>query len=474
MNAMNSQNLKISDKTFYKFSNFIFKECGINLQIAKKIMLSSRLSKRLKTLNFNSFEEYYDYLGTPYGRSQELSLMIDAVTTNKTDFFRESKHFSYLTQAIIPDLIESDKYQTWKKFNIWSAGCSTGEEPYTIAMVLSELEQKYRNISFSILGTDICLKALNKAVNGIYHHDQIDPIPGAFRKKYLLKSKDNASDLVRITPQLRSKIEFKRLNFMDANYKLENSMDVIFCRNVLIYFDKQTQETILKKLCNNLSNGGYLFTGHSETLSGFNLPLTPIFQTIYKKHTSDSDQTFKKERKKVYLHIGELYASRFPCVIRTVLGSCVAVCLFDPKTRIGGMNHIFLPGKADLKYFDSSARYGINAMELLINKIVKLGGVRKRFVAKVFGGSGMIPSFSENIGQRNIEFAVSFLKMENIPTISHSLGGNDGRVILFYPDTGDVFVKKIQSNKTRIVFEEQKNLKKIQKMIETTGDVTLF
>ncbi len=192
-------------------------------------------------------------------------------------------------------------------------------------------------------------------------------------------------------------------------------------------------------------------------------------------------------KKEVSIHIGELYASKKPAVVHTLLGSCVAVCLFDPIRRIGGMNHILLPGNGDLprqgastaeaKPFSDSSRYGINAMELLINTIMNLGGNRNRLVAKAFGGGHILAGISEENGpgQKNIRFVLEFLKVEGINLISRNLGGYNSRRIYFHTDTGDVFLKRIATvHLARIAAEEQKRLKQIEKEIKKPADVTFF
>lgn len=192
-------------------------------------------------------------------------------------------------------------------------------------------------------------------------------------------------------------------------------------------------------------------------------------------------------KKEVSIHIGELYASKKPAVIHTLLGSCVAVCLFDPIRQIGGMNHILLPGNGDLprhgastagaKPFSDSIRYGINAMEFLINMIMNLGGNRNRLAAKAFGGGHILSGIPEKNGpgQKNIQFVLEFLKVEGIKLISRNLGGYDSRRIYFHTDTGDVFLKRIAPvNLARIVIDEQKHLRRIEKEVKKPGDVTLF
>lgn len=182
-------------------------------------------------------------------------------------------------------------------------------------------------------------------------------------------------------------------------------------------------------------------------------------------------------KKIIRIHIGDYYASRDGRIIYTLLGSCVAVCLWDPVARIGGMNHILMPGKADLKQFDVSARYGINAMELLINRIMNLGGSRKRLVAKIFGGARTLVTIPEthSMGPRNAEFVMEFLKSESIPIRGKDVGGQRSRRIFFHTDTGDVFLKRGSLlDVTALVKLEKKMQRTVKKESQDYGDVTLF
>jgi chemotaxis protein methyltransferase CheR len=273
----------LSMKEFDTLSRFIYEKCGIRMPPIKKIMLETRLRKRLRALGIKNFTEYCDFLFSKKGFHDELIHMIDVVTTNKTDFFREDSQFIYLTQTVVPELAELYDTGISRKLKVWSAGCSTGEEPYTLAMILSEIEDQFQKIDFSIFATDISTQVLDKAVLGIYEFDRIKPIPLGLRKKYLLKSKDSSKALVRISSELRRFVSFKRLNFMDDEFGISESFDVIFCRNVIIYFDKQTQAELVPKLCNYLNMGGYLFLGHSETILNIDLPMIQVAPSTYKK-----------------------------------------------------------------------------------------------------------------------------------------------------------------------------------------------
>ena len=272
-------------KEFEQFSTLIYDEVGIKMPPAKKTMLEARLQKRLKALGMHSFQEYADFIFSPVGREQEIIHLIDVVTTNKTDFFREPQHFDFLVREALPTLQQQYGVgeSPLRPFKIWSAGCSTGEEPYTMAMVLSEYAAANPGFKFSILASDICTQVIQKASSAVYTEDRIDTIPLAMKKKYLLRSKDRSKGLVRIAPELRSCVQFKRVNFMDDHFGIEEHQDAIFCRNVVIYFDKPTQSELMRKFHRQLTPGGYLFIGHSETLNGLGVPFTQVANTVYRK-----------------------------------------------------------------------------------------------------------------------------------------------------------------------------------------------
>jgi chemotaxis protein methyltransferase CheR len=273
--------LPFSDKLFNQFSQLIYSNLGIYLAPNKKVMLQARLTKRLRNLNLSSFEEYFAYVTSDEGLKSEMPNMVNAVTTNKTDFFREPKHFKYLTDVVLPEFYQKSNN---RKFKIWSAGCSIGAEPYTMAMLLQEFSLKNAGFRFAILSTDISTEVLDIARNGIYQYEMAHTIPKALCKKYLLKTKDiQKQPFIRIVPELRQRIKFKQINLMDEYYPVATDIDVIFCRNVFIYFDRQTQERVIRRLCHHLRSGGYLFIGHSETIRIKNPPFTNVSSTIFRK-----------------------------------------------------------------------------------------------------------------------------------------------------------------------------------------------
>ena len=273
---------QLSDNDFRKFSAYIYDACGIKLPPIKKTMLSARLQKRLRHLKMNSCSTYLEYVLSPQGQAQELHHLIDVVSTNKTDFFREAQHFEALTSVVLPEYFSRLRHST-RPLRVWSAGCSSGEEPYTIAMVLDDFFRKYPGRTFSILATDICTQVLDKAREAIYTNEDIQPVPPPFKHRYLMRGKGNRKGSYRVVPELRSMVNFQRLNFMDQEFHIREKIDIIFCRNVIIYFDRPTQEKVLNRLCRYLNPGGFLFMGHSETLNGLRVPLVQAAPTIYRR-----------------------------------------------------------------------------------------------------------------------------------------------------------------------------------------------
>ncbi|MBN2643965.1 MAG: protein-glutamate O-methyltransferase [Desulfuromonadaceae bacterium] len=273
-------NNAIGKADFERLSSFIYDRLGICLNASKKTMLEGRLSKRLRALGHDSVGDYCEFLFSNEGQNHELVHLFDAVTTNKTDFFREPSHFDFLTSKILPAW---QQHSFNRPFYLWSAGCSSGEEPYTLAMVLDDYAKKScgQRFDFEIIATDISTKVLDHAKKAIYHHDRVVPVPEVLRRRYLLRSKDRSNPLVRIAPEIRKKVRFGRLNFMDDQFSLPHTMDVIFCRNVIIYFDNKTQEILMNKFCRHLRPGGNLFLGHSESLQGYQVPLQQISPTVY-------------------------------------------------------------------------------------------------------------------------------------------------------------------------------------------------
>lgn len=279
--TVHTQEEIISSRDYTRLRKLVYDEAGIALGTERKTMLEVRIKRRLKALAIPSYGEYCDYLFSREGLREELVHLIDVVTTNKTDFFREPKHFDFLTGTAVPALTSSTANQ--RPFLVWSAGCSTGEEPYTLAIILSEYALAHPGFSFRILATDVSTTVLKKAELGIYSNEVVRPVPAALKVKYFMRGSKPGSERVRVVPELRRMVEFRWLNFMDSDYGVSRKVDAIFCRNVIIYFDGPTQQRILGNLTHYLVPGGYLFVGHAETLHDLDLPLAQVAPALYRR-----------------------------------------------------------------------------------------------------------------------------------------------------------------------------------------------
>ncbi|WP_010662146.1 CheR family methyltransferase [Marinilabilia salmonicolor] len=272
---------ELSEKDFQAFSKYIFTEYGIKMPPVKRIMLQGRLLKRIRELRMNSYTEYKEYFFSKEGQERELLNFLNVVTTNKTDFYREPVHFAFLKDHVLPDFAESTGFS--RPFKVWSAGSSSGEEGYTIAIALNEFKLANPRFRYEILGTDISSQMLQTAARGVYKESKIDMVPIDLKRRYFLKSKDRVNPTVRVVPELQANLKLRYLNLIDSVYDISETFDVIFCRNVLIYFDRVTQEKVINRLCRHLSSDGYFFIGHSESLSGMDVPLEHVKPTIFKR-----------------------------------------------------------------------------------------------------------------------------------------------------------------------------------------------
>jgi chemotaxis protein methyltransferase CheR len=274
---------RLSRRDFARLAQFIQDYSGIKMPPNKITMVEGRLRRRVRATGLDNVTEYCRYLFDRGGLEKEAVHLIDAVTTNKTEFFREPEHFRVLAGTVLPELVAARRVDSRNPVKLWSAACSTGAEPYTLAMVVAEFGRAVPGFRASILATDICTEVLEAALLGIYPETMIAPVPVEMRRRYVLKAKNASRAVVRIVPELRALAHFARLNLMDSAYPVDRDMDVIFCRNILIYFDKPTQEAVLNRLCTHLRPGGHLFLGHSESLAGLQLPLRPAGNTVFRR-----------------------------------------------------------------------------------------------------------------------------------------------------------------------------------------------
>lgn len=272
---------QVGARDFRRLAEYIQTTVGIKMPPTKKTMLEGRLRRRIRALGMASFDQYCAYLFEDGGLDAEAVHLIDAVTTNKTDFFREPDHFRLLARHALPEMADKG-WGVERPLAVWSAASSIGAEAYSMAMLLADFAQARHGFDFSILGTDICTEVLSIAAMGIYPESMIDPVPMEMRRRYVRRARDANAGTVRMVPALRSRVHFARINLIEGPYDLDATFEIIFCRNILIYFDRPTQRSVMTNLVRHLRPGGYLFIGHSESLSGFDLPLQQMATTVFK------------------------------------------------------------------------------------------------------------------------------------------------------------------------------------------------
>lgn len=269
---------ELDDNSFRRFRDIIHEESGIKLNESKRALVQARLMKRLRELEMDTYRDYYDYLMDNY--RDEIVNLINVITTNKTDFFREPRHFEYMSGEALPEFVRSDK----RGLKIWSAGCSTGEEPYSIAITAHRFFADKKPLDVRILATDIDTQVLNRGKAGVYKaEDILEVVDLPTAKRYFQKGTGENEGLLRVKDFIRRMVHFRRLNLLDSSFPMKGVFDIIFCRNVIIYFDRELQKRLFENFHRYLAEDGYLFIGHSETLSGITDRFVFVRNTIYRK-----------------------------------------------------------------------------------------------------------------------------------------------------------------------------------------------
>jgi chemotaxis protein methyltransferase CheR len=488
----------LRDADFASVRDLLYSRTGIVLTEAKKTMVRARLARRLKVVGCASFAEYVARLRSSAADEPELGHMTNCLTTNKTSFFREEHHFVALREYLL-----GLRARGQRRLRIWSAACSTGQEPYSIAMTLREALPDLASWDARILASDVDTEVLGRAQTGIYSAEQLDGVPEAARRLWFRRARERGT--FEVDPQLRGLVDFRAINLIKPPWPLRTRFDVIFCRNVTIYFDRPTQRTIYERLEGQLEDSGLLFAGHSENLHWLGDLFKPAGLTIYRparatRLATPSRRSAPPSRRPaaprpapaaprrppalphpapVVICAGELHASEKPTVVRTLLGSCVAACLFDPIARVGGMNHFMLPGRgaedAPEPVRTAPARFGVHAMELLINALLRLGADRRRLAAKVFGAGHVLRSTARGVADANAQFALEFLATEGISVVAQRLGGESPTMVYFHTDTGKALVRVVTQNAQAICRHDELYRRRLeQDAQQATQDVTLF
>jgi chemotaxis protein methyltransferase CheR len=272
---------ELSEKDYVDFSNLIYDKCGIYLHKGKRELLKARLSKVLRQYNFESVRDYYKYLLSD-ASGRQLIPLLDTISTNLTYFFREQKHFDFLSRTALPNLCKAKRDGSVRRLNLWCAGCSSGEEPYSIAITLLESLPEPNLPEMSILATDISTRMLSVAAKGVYGKEKVEKIPYEWLRRHFQKGVKGWQGYFRVKSRVRELVTFKRLNLVES-FSFDATFDVIFCRNVMIYFDKPTQERLVNRFHQALAKDGYFFIGHSESLTGIQHPFRYIQPSIYGK-----------------------------------------------------------------------------------------------------------------------------------------------------------------------------------------------
>ena len=268
------QSAELSKAQFKKISRLVYSIAGIDMASGKQALVKSRLMKRLRGLEMHNFDDYLNFLESPQGKS-ERGLMVDALTTNKTSFFRENAHFTYMAEKILPVLQK-------KRIRLWCAACSSGEEPYTMSIVLNENMPNISSHDIRILATDISYNMLTKARRAVYNTSRVNGLPSSILRKYFNQVSDNGRPVYQVKKTIRRVVHFAWLNLM-APWPMKGPLDIIFCRNVMIYFDNKTKQRLIDRFWDILAPGGYLFVGHSEGLSGISHRFESVRPAAYRK-----------------------------------------------------------------------------------------------------------------------------------------------------------------------------------------------
>jgi chemotaxis protein methyltransferase CheR len=273
---------RLREDYFYRLTEVIERLTGIKLLAGKQAMLEGRLRKRVRALGLSTLNDYAEFIFERGGLHRESPHLVDCATTNKTDFFREPEHFTFLANKLIPQIL-SGKPRGARQLKFWSAAASIGAEAFTLAMLMADMAGNLE-FEFFILGTDICSTVLEQARRAIYSIEMLNPVPDHMLERFVMPAKDPARQEMRIVPELRRYVQFEQLNLMDEDYALDTHFDVIFCRNILIYFAKENQERVVKKLAKCLAPNGFLILGHSESMAGSQeLLLEQVAPTVFQR-----------------------------------------------------------------------------------------------------------------------------------------------------------------------------------------------
>jgi|GEM_PF-32186 len=530
-------NARLSDSDMQRVARLVYEVAGIVLDDSRRALVTGRLAKRVRALGLKDEHEYVQLL-CDNPKADELQNLINVITTNKTSFFRESHHFDYLRTWVQDRMAAAYAAPELRKIHIWSAGCSTGEEPYSIAMTVAQaLGPDLSDWDVKITATDIDSEVLKFASAGLYPRERIGSLPTGMQGFLEAPSRrPDATAAQAIRADIRKLVTFQQLNFMAAVWPVRGLFNHIFCRNVTIYFDRPTQAKLYPRLLAHLEPEGRFFAGHSENLAWLPELLRPAGLTIYSHAKYDVSSESKASTPKAIpspmstprfsvpasapspsayrdapspsqnisrslpprvpsppqsevriaaslppaartasskaelpeksLQAGDVIASAEPMILRTALGSCISVCMYDPIAKLGGMNHFMLPSsKAEN---ETNNRFGVQAMETLINKLLRMGAGRHRLVAKIAGACRVINVNMNGgtVAERNLAFVDEFMQLEGFKVVGRKVGGPRAMEVRFRTDTGEALVRAVEASWTsRIALEDEEYAKKLAKPV---------
>jgi chemotaxis protein methyltransferase CheR len=476
----------LDDAELAVITEIVRSEAGISLGPSKRALVAARLSSRLRALGCESFAEYCDHLATGDLEGDELRRMINRLTTNKTSFFRESHHFDFLRQRLIPKLSTRARH----KLRIWSAGCSTGQEPYSIAMLLAS-DPRLSGWDIRVLASDIDTDVLRHAQAAEYSPAQTGSIPPPLRADCF----ERLGEALRVSQHIRDLVTFRRINLIEEPWPIHTTFDIIFCRNVIIYFDAPTRERLFRRFAGQLHSDGHLFIGHSEHLHTLKDTFTLVGGTVYcltaacdaggrppdgswrpplrsgpplrrslappslpplgmrlpppvTLSTIESSGAPPPVCREVSLAHEDVFASPDPSIAESVLGASVAVCLFDPDTKVGGICRFLLPDGSSSERPELPA--GRQAIGALLAAAADRGAVRSRLKAKIFGGGRALPEldgpdYEHASPERSVEVARRELGELGIPIVAERVGGDRPVELRFETHTGRAFVRVLEA-----------------------------
>lgn len=482
----------LSAREFDALRERIRAAAGICLSDKKEALVSARLGRRVVALGLATFADYVRYLDAD-ASGRETRELVNAITTNKTSFFREAHHFDFIRDRLTPELVERVRRGGARRVRVWSSACSTGQEPWSIAMTLRAALPNFEGWDVRVLATDIDTNVLARAEAAVYDEDELADVPSALRASAFEPA---GGGTFRVVSALRKLVTFRTVNLTAPPWAIRTKFDAIFCRNVAIYFDRETQRKLFGDLAAMLEPTGYLMSGHSENLHWMTGVLAPAGNTVYrpvstggalaaplpaKPTRTETAPTAATElagpagagtsHASIAIMAGGVHAASAPTLVRTTLGSCVAVCLFDPEARIGGMNHFMLPSGSNASR--APATFGIHAMEILMNAMLKLGADRSRIVAKVFGASSMLGMGSDDVAAKNAAFALQYLADEGIPVVAQKTGGTSALGVELDTESGRVRVRTIAGN-VAILHAERRHLATLSRVRPIEDDITFF